>query len=266
MSRTHIRSQDVRGLLRLLGEVEDLARDPPAAYAHAADGILRLVGADASAITPVADFRPGGAASLERLVVRGFPPDIERMFFHDGLRGTALSDPAGPVFVASYVPGTISTHFRRDILCDARWEASAYGDAMTHVAGVGDAIYSIAPREAGSQVTGLGVYRGRTSSRFGAAERDIVQIFQEELSRLQRKLARRAAPRAAAEAAARLRPRWRATLRLVLAGLAEKEIARVLGISGPTAHEYVCALYRHYRVGTRAELLALFIEPDVVPE
>ena len=45
----------------------------------------------------------------------------------------------------------------------------------------------------------------------------------------------------------------------LLEGLAEKEIAGELGLSVPTVHEYVTDLYRHFRVGTRAELLALFL-------
>ncbi|MFI4898527.1 MAG: helix-turn-helix transcriptional regulator, partial [Phycisphaerales bacterium JB059] len=57
----------------------------------------------------------------------------------------------------------------------------------------------------------------------------------------------------------RLTPRQREVLDLLLDGDAEKQIAKTLGISRPTVHEHVTALYRHFEVSSRAELIALFI-------
>jgi DNA-binding CsgD family transcriptional regulator len=51
---------------------------------------------------------------------------------------------------------------------------------------------------------------------------------------------------------------------LLLAGDSEKQIAWRLGISGPTVHEYIGTLYRHFDVSGRAELMAYFLRrrPD----
>lgn len=57
-------------------------------------------------------------------------------------------------------------------------------------------------------------------------------------------------------AADRLGRRQRQTLDLLLAGLCQKEIARHLGISPHTVHQYVKDLYRIHGVSSHAELLA----------
>jgi DNA-binding CsgD family transcriptional regulator len=59
--------------------------------------------------------------------------------------------------------------------------------------------------------------------------------------------------------AAGLSPRHEQTLRRLLAGDSEKQIARHLGVSHHTVHVYVKALYRHFDVSSRGELLARFV-------
>jgi DNA-binding CsgD family transcriptional regulator len=46
------------------------------------------------------------------------------------------------------------------------------------------------------------------------------------------------------------------TLRCLLEGDGEKQAAARMNLSRETVHQYVKALYRHYRVQSRAELLA----------
>jgi len=58
-----------------------------------------------------------------------------------------------------------------------------------------------------------------------------------------------------------LSPRMRQTLRCLLGGDQEKEIARRLQLSQNTVHVYVKALYRQYNVSCRGELLSKFLRP-----
>jgi len=57
-----------------------------------------------------------------------------------------------------------------------------------------------------------------------------------------------------------LGPRLTQTLDLLLAGDAEKQIARKLGLSPHTIHDYVKAVYRRFGVSSRAELLARWVK------
>ena len=61
------------------------------------------------------------------------------------------------------------------------------------------------------------------------------------------------------ELALHLSPRLRQTLTRLLAGDSEKQVARHLDLSKNTVHVYVKALYRHYNVNSRGELLAKFV-------
>ena len=56
--------------------------------------------------------------------------------------------------------------------------------------------------------------------------------------------------------AGELSPRQEQTLKHLLDGASEKQVARKLGLSQHTVHGYVKALYRRYGVSSRAELLA----------
>jgi DNA-binding CsgD family transcriptional regulator len=49
------------------------------------------------------------------------------------------------------------------------------------------------------------------------------------------------------------------TLSLLLEGQSEKQVARQLSLSPRTIHDYVTTLYEHFKVSSRAELLAYFI-------
>src|SRR3712207_210780 len=59
---------------------------------------------------------------------------------------------------------------------------------------------------------------------------------------------------------AELSPRQRDTLQLLLFGVSEKEVARLLSISVHTAHEHVKAIYKSVGVTSRAELMARFLK------
>jgi DNA-binding NarL/FixJ family response regulator len=54
--------------------------------------------------------------------------------------------------------------------------------------------------------------------------------------------------------------RMEQTLRSLLGGASEKQVAAKLGLSQHTVHVYVKALYKRYGVSTRAELLAKWVQ------
>ena len=56
-----------------------------------------------------------------------------------------------------------------------------------------------------------------------------------------------------------LAPRHVQTLQRMLAGDSVKQVALHLGVSPHTVHVYVKALYRHFDVSSRGELLARFV-------
>ena len=59
--------------------------------------------------------------------------------------------------------------------------------------------------------------------------------------------------------------RLRETLSLLLEGQSEKQVASSLNLGTRTVHDYVMRLYEHFRVSSRAELLAYFIRRTPAP-
>lgn len=55
-------------------------------------------------------------------------------------------------------------------------------------------------------------------------------------------------------------PRQRQTLLHLLTGRSEKEIAQAMEVSLATAHQYVVSVYRLFRVSSRPELMALWLD------
>jgi DNA-binding CsgD family transcriptional regulator len=90
--------------------------------------------------------------------------------------------------------------------------------------------------------------------RFTARDRALLDLFHREMGWLYRADLPATWPDAAG-----LPPRQRQILRLLLSGLGEKQIATRLDLSRNTVHHHVKALYRHFHVTTRSELLARWV-------
>jgi DNA-binding CsgD family transcriptional regulator len=261
--RSQTRAKGAREVLRLVGELYELVDDPTALFAHMHEGVVRFAGADGTIVVKTRGFACGAAVPIEPLI-RGFTCEAERAVIMHGCYDSVLTEPGVAAMARLYTPGRAITRYRAEVVSDAVWNASDYGVEVRRVAGVSDIIYSFAPGGSADDPLGLGIFRAG-GSRFGDAERDLVQMFQEGMAPLYRWLVPRPLT-GAALAAARLRPSHKATLRALLTGLADKEIARRLGLSRHTVHEYVNALFAHFGVASRAELLARFIPADAVPD
>jgi hypothetical protein len=262
MPHVFMSSEDVRAILRLVGEVHDLVVDPPALFSRMVDGLLRIVGADVGCMSPIHDFRPGGEGLLEGNLVRSFDDRAAHGVVVSALRSTVLNEPAVAEMTRGFVPGRVMTRLRRELLTDTGWARTPYGAELRRVAGVRDVLYSAAPSARPTDVLGLILYRtGAGASRFGEVERDLVDLFREQMVPIYRGMAARPP---AARRAARLRPDYRAALCALLAGLSEKEAAGRLALSVHTLHDRVRALYALFGVTSRAELLALFIPPNAI--
>jgi DNA-binding CsgD family transcriptional regulator len=264
--RTSVRDRDLRDLNCLVGELAELVREPLALYTHMLDGLMRIIGADGGETSPTRDCVPGGAAFADHLIIRGFTRESERLVIAEGMGPTVANDPAIAEMMHLFGPRRVFTRLRRDLVTDATWSRSPYGDLMLHHNCVVDTIYSAAPAERSGDVFGVDLHRARPSPRFGEVERDLVHLFHQAMVYVYPKFLPLAPSSATREAAARLRPSHKATLRALLAGFGDKEIARRLGLSRYTVREYINAVFAHFGVASRAELLARFIPPDAVPD
>jgi DNA-binding CsgD family transcriptional regulator len=245
-----LRAQDVRDAYRLIGECRDLGSDPALWHQRMLEGLCRLVG------VPVA---VGGEGRWKR----PHPPGEVISAFDVGLdsRGHELYlayhrdlGPAGdPIFLAlqrlrgRHVVGT-----RRQLVSDVTWYGSAAWYDYRRLIHIDDQLTSVYQVVDGDAISVIALHRQVRERAFSPRQQQLLTFFHAELARLiRRSLVSAAEPRPDT-----LAPRLRQTLACLLEGDSEKQVAWRLGLSPATTHEYVTALYRHFGVQSRAQLMA----------
>ena len=238
-----LRFQDVRDVYRLIGECRDLGRDPALWQRRMLEGLCLLIGVPAAA---GGEGRVGGIPVLDT----GFDSSgHERLmaYTHE------LGPQADPIFRAlQQVPGRLVTRTRRQLVSNAVWYRSAAFNDYHRPANVDDQLTSVYQMSERGAVSVISLHRGLSEGEFSPRQQRLMDFFHGELGPLiGRSLASDAEPFLSG-----LSPRLRQTLACLLEGDSEKETASRLGLSLATTHQYVTALYRHFHVGSRAQLLA----------
>ncbi len=135
------------------------------------------------------------------------------------------------------------------------WYRSQTFNKVHRVCGIDDYVISICPTPIPNRCTTLWLHKGVGSRDFTSREQSIItlvhMIINQEIGTY---LAAADEPKLSSLTQRRLE---------VLAGLiegdSEKQIAYKLNLAKATIHEHVLAIYRHFHVSSRGELLAKFI-------
>ena len=244
-----LRIQDVRDAYRLIGDCRDLGADPALWQPRMLEGTCRLVG------VPVA---VGG----EGRWIRPHQPVQAISAFSAGLdargieRLTAYHRDLGPhqdpIFEAlQQIPGRLVTRTRGQLVPDAVWYRSRAWE-YRRPNGVDEQLTSVYQVSDDGAIAVLTLHRAAGERGFWAREQRLVSFFFAELGRL----VGGSLVSAAEPGPDKLSPRLRQTLACLLEGDSEKQVAARLGLSQATTHQYVTALYRHFKVRSRAQLLA----------
>jgi DNA-binding CsgD family transcriptional regulator len=243
----------LRRMLRLVAEAGEIPARDPERPKHLVEGLLRLLGATVGGCVTDCDFIPEGRGAFTAVHLAGWDsttlPALALLAdtgsaFNPGLRALMRT--------GSLEPGHTVTATRSGLVDDEHWYASPYVDDHLRPAHLDHALYSSKRGDNPSVVHGMGFYRAKNDRPFDERDRDLLHLFHGECDHLLR------APAAAVDEqlVARLSPRERQTLDLLLAGLADKEIADRLGISPHTVNQYTKSIYRRFGVRSRAALLA----------
>ncbi|HEU4408912.1 MAG TPA: LuxR C-terminal-related transcriptional regulator [Polyangiaceae bacterium] len=263
---TFLATDDVRALLRLVGEVRELGDDPTTWRRHALEGLSRLCGAragsalehwlpgDLDAVTALPPWaflpRPPTAQGEKGIYVAqnlgvGYESPRAEKEIHAAKQDQA-NNPAWPALRACCMRPCTRT--RRELVDRRVWQRSLQFARLREAGKVGEYLVSFQPVPALGLVNILGLFRGPDEPPFTEEQAAVVALFHDELGR-----GWRAAPLAQVAA---LPPRQAAVMRLLLQGKREKEIADELAIAQGTVHQHVAALYRRLGVSSRGELAA----------
>lgn len=245
-----LRLGEVRRAMRLVGECRDLGHDPGAWRPRLMAGVLELTGA---VFVVAGEMRPPGAdgTAFEAVDGHGHLTGSPFAAWREWIRRAGPDDhPAGRVLAR--LPAARVTRRRRSLLPDAEWYGSAFFADWLRPNRVDDGLFS-GHRTAAGGMHLLNPVRAAGDRPFAARDARLLHLLQDELVP---HLGRSLMPAGDPYSPTRLPPRVRQVLDALLDGDGEKQVAARLGLRRPTVHQYVVALYRHYRVTSRAELLA----------
>jgi DNA-binding NarL/FixJ family response regulator len=245
-----LRVQDVRDVYRVIGECRDVGGHPGLWHRRMLEmlsvlfGVVQAAGGEAWWERPGRPIQPISAYSASA------EPAAD-----DALRSyhRAEGPQADPIFQEmKKQPRSLITRTRRQLVSDAEWYRSVSFDRYYRTGGIDHSLKSVFRVASDGATSVISLNRAIGDRDFSAREQRLLSFFHAELGRL----IRGPLVSATETGVERLSPRLHQTLICLLEGDSEKQVAARLGLSTATVHQYVTALYRHFGVGSRAQLLA----------
>jgi DNA-binding CsgD family transcriptional regulator len=265
---TGLSPDDVSAVIRLVLETCDRWDDPVAWREHLLHGACRLLGGHVGTMLADPGGRKNAFGRVSVVSVVGLPPPMrERVqpaisqFNQRDYAEASVSVLPGLMDLYGHITrqGWVTVSRSQVTDDDAYYAAPHYRDFRRHV-DCDDYVVSIRLVDVPLRAEGITIDRPHGAPRFGPREVTLLRLLHDEIAPL-------IGVRLATESHLcrdGLSKRLNETLSLLLEGRSEKEAARSLRISARTLHDYVTMLYRHFRVSSRAELLAYFVRR--VPE
>lgn len=293
-----VRPLDVRALLRLIGELGERAREPLAARReHALRGICALLGARVGGYSRLAVGQSSlRETDLLEMVLVGFQPHEERALraYLDQPDGLSNNPVARHVRARwARANGRPYCFASRAVLPAHHWYRDPYVQDVLRVCDIDPFLATATWNPATGSASYLTIRRAWRERPFSNRARQVFQLFHEaaghrlddeETEGSSRKGRHDGTDPTNSEAGydgsengvhgtncrdarRRISLRQQMVLERLLSGDSEKQVAARLGRSRHTVHRHVTALYRRFRVSSRAELMARFLagEPALAP-
>ena len=168
-----------------------------------------------------------------------------------------LGPPGNPIWCALLnVGGRLVTRNRRQLVSDTEWYRSRVFNEYRRPGSIDHQLTSVYQTFADGAISSITVHRALGERDFSLREQRLLNFFHAELG----PLIGRAQVSVSEPSPVKLSPRLRQTLACLLEGDSEKQVADRLALSHDTTHQYVTALYRHFGVGSRAQLMAYVLK------
>jgi DNA-binding CsgD family transcriptional regulator len=259
----HLSSRDTHACHRLAGECRDAGSDTDAWRAHLIEGLRALVHARVVIMAELENLGAdahGPMRSLATHRVGWADPASEERWTQYAQTVPVQRTPEFPYI--NRFAGDRLTLSRDEIWGRETWYRSKTFNEIHRACGIDDYVMSVRATDIPGR--SLSIWVHRQVGEHGFTDRDRAQvcvvhdIISHELGAF---LARADEPRLAP-----LTARQRQVLARLLRGDSEKQIAYEFDLGRATVHDHVLALYRHFAVSSRGELLSRFIgraRPDL---
>jgi DNA-binding CsgD family transcriptional regulator len=251
-----LRGRDIAAVYRLVEECRELGADARAWQRHMLDELCRLTGCKRGGSVEVRATLNGLESDFATAVDVGCSESLRTRMREFLTSGEYPSDDFCRSLSRCFVGSreVELTRLRQQLIDDSDWLRSGTWDAYRQLE-VRDIVMSLVRIPGTDRVFCVGLNRVLGEPALVLREARVIDLCCRLIRpHLGRGLARSGDPGIVA-----LSPRRRQVLAGLLEGLAEKQIAGRLGLSRPTVHDHVTDLYRYFDVGSRGELLALFL-------
>lgn len=255
-----LHSSDLRAIWELVNECRDLGDDHTVWHGHWLRGLGRLAGAEFVVGGNVRLHSDGRVEALNT-VVCGWENGFDQRAFYRALAETQGEVSESPLIAAYFrqpVESVGKGFTRTDLLADRDWYHTPYYERIQAAIGIDHSLVTFRPFVArGGEWNSTCLARAEdVRAEFSLRDRVRVQEAQACITPLVgAALAGFAEPSPGV-----LTPRARAVLRCLLEGDSDKQVAARLKLSGYTVNQYVKVIFRHFRVSSRAELLARWVK------
>ena len=254
----NLRLSDVRAVFRLIGECRELGADPVEWRLHLLRELCGILGARVGAGGEATGMAQQRFIPLSTVDV-GWENDDQRQVMFEWM--ALQSQQRSPTGLLPWKePITESLVLARDdVFSDHEWYNSVQYCDYLRRSELDHLIVSMQRVAIGADnYSGVCILRSLGERKFRPRDKTFLQLLHEELAPMVgRQLAAAHEP-----SATQLSPRLRQVLDCLLEGDSQKQVAARLGLTAQTAHQYVKAVYRHFRVNSRAELMARWIRFD----
>jgi DNA-binding CsgD family transcriptional regulator len=253
-----VRHQDISALLKLANELHELAPNPVVRQEHMLRSLAKILGASVGVSLLGRAGPPSAPERMElcMLVYHGLEDPAHRRAANEYFRTMLPNNPVRGVLVKLSARESPATYRREQLVDDRVFYRSPYFEQRHQAMGVDHSIYSVMSFDGSRLMTGMAMYRSiGDRRRFTDRERSLMRMFHSQAQWLYEC----EPPGDGSPVMVVLSPRQKQTLRLLLGGDAEKQIATKLSLSRHTVHEHVKAIYRSIGVSSRGELLAKFL-------
>jgi DNA-binding CsgD family transcriptional regulator len=253
-----LRARDYRAICQFVGECRDLGADPVAWRLHLLTQLCAQLGGRVGA---------GGEATgmaQERFI----PLSTVDVGWENGSQRQAMiewmqlqSQRRSPTGLLPWKEPVAQSMLmsRDDAFSDHQWYNSVQFCDYLARSDLDDLIVSLQRVSFGvDHYCGLTIMRSTGESKFSRRDKEFLGALHREIAPLVgRQLAAADEP-----SAALLSPRLRQILDCLLDGDGEKQAALRLGLTRQTVNQYVKAVYRHFRVNSRPQLMARWVRFD----
>jgi DNA-binding CsgD family transcriptional regulator len=255
MNADRLTEADLLALLKLSNRLHELPSNPVVRHEFMLTQLCGLSGATAG-FSALLDVSPREAAHIVFLVYHGMESGHQHSAISRYLRAldTPLSAPTSLIrLLESRAWETAARHVNGD---DAMGQLLCDTGELCKPLNLGSAIFSSIPLRGARLVSALSVHRESSDPKpFTPRQRRLVQLFHSEVGwTFEQQFPSELG------SGNRLTPRQQQTLRHLLIGDNEKQIAQKLSRSQHTVHTHVKAIYKNFRVSSRGELLSLFVK------